>query len=352
VGKALAIVRLVAAAANRAPDIVVLRHADTVRVSSATSTEAMGDATRVPARVLGADCRHPETGTAGRRMKRRGVPRAEDCPEEASGPGETWTEERVLANWRRKAMTISPINEPRRKTARIAGFMYLSMMATGLFAELYVRSNLIVSGNAAETARNIMASERLFRIGIACDLITFTGDVVLVVALYVLLKPVNHGLALLAALWRLAESAIGGVTTLNSIVVLLLLSGAGYLQAFRTEQLQALAMLFLGAQGAGYRIGMIFFGLGSTVFSYLFFKSKYIPRILAAWGVLSSLLVLVPLLALILVPSPGNIGWGYPGWRPPRWQAPIMVFEVAIGLWLLVKGVRPSGEAEPDKVGA
>jgi hypothetical protein len=248
-------------------------------------------------------------------------------------------------------MTSGDIGESQRKAARVAGLLYLLLMVTGLFAEVYVRSKLIVPGDAAATAHNIMASGRLFRLGIACDLITFTGTVALVVTLYVLLKPVSQGLAFLAAFWRLAESAICGVITLNSIVAVQLLSGAGYLQAFRPEQLQALAAVFVSAHGAGYRIGAVFFALGSAVFSYLFFKSRYIPRPLAAWGVFSSLLVLVPLFALILVPSSyGDIAWGYYGWRPPRWQGPIMLFEAATGLWLLVKGVRPPGGAEPAVV--
>ena len=116
-------------------------------------------------------------------------------------------------------MTSSTIDESQRKAGRVAGLMYIFLMVTGLFAEVYVQFKLIVPGHAAETAHNIMASGRLFRIGIACDLITFTGSVVLVAALYVLLKPVSQGLAFLAAFWRLAECAIGGVITLNSIVV-------------------------------------------------------------------------------------------------------------------------------------
>ena len=128
------------------------------------------------------------------------------------------------------------------------------------------------------------------------------------------------------------------------------MSGADDLRAFRPEQLQALAALFVSVHAAGYRIATVFFALGSAVFSYLFFKSRYIPRPLAAWGVFSSLLVLLPVFALILVPSFGDIGWGVPGWRPPRWQGPIMLFEVATGLWLLVKGVRPPGGAEPAVV--
>src|SRR2546428_4238466 len=166
-------------------------------------------------------------------------------------------------------------------------------MVTAMFAQFYARGPLIVSGDAVQTAKNIAASERLFRIGTVSDLITFAGDVILLWALYVVLKPINRNVALLAAFWRLAECAIFALITLNDFVTLRLLSGADSLRAFETKQLQALAYTFVGVHDAGYLIGMVFFGLGSTVFGYLWFKSRYIPRALAAWGIFSSLVVAI-----------------------------------------------------------
>ena len=100
-------------------------------------------------------------------------------------------------------MTNSSIDESQRKAARVAGFTYLFTLATVVFAYFGIHAHLIVTGNAAETARNIMAHERLFRINIACDLIYGAGVVILLTALYVILKPVNRGVALLAAFCRL-----------------------------------------------------------------------------------------------------------------------------------------------------
>ncbi len=239
-------------------------------------------------------------------------------------------------------MTISTIDESQRKAARVAGFTYLFAMLTATFAEFYVRAHLIVYGNAAETARNIMAHERLFRLSIASNLITYAADVVLLVAIYVILKPVNRSLALLAAFWRLVETSIMVVITLNSFAVLRVLSGADYLRVFEADRLQAFATLSIGAEGAGYNVGLMFFGLGSTVFSYLWFKSNYISRALAAWGVFSSLLVATGSFAFIIFPSLAKI-------LLPGYFAPIFVFEVTMGFWLLLKGLRPSGIAEPDK---
>src|SRR5205809_4178664 len=155
--------------------------------------------------------------------------------------------------------------EPEQHTAaKVAGFVYLIAMATSMFAELYARAPLIVAGDAMQTAINIAASERLFRIGSVIHLITFASDAILAVALYVVLRPVNRSLAMLAAFWRLADCAILSVNLLNDFVILRLLSGADYLRAFETKQLQALAKLFYGVEAAGFQIGFVFLGLGST----------------------------------------------------------------------------------------
>jgi hypothetical protein len=102
-------------------------------------------------------------------------------------------------------MTISTIDESQRKAAKVAGSAYLFTFATVVYVNFGIHDRLIVENNA-ETARNILAHERLFRIGIAGDLIYCAGVVVLLTALYVILKPVNRGLALLAAFWRLVWS--------------------------------------------------------------------------------------------------------------------------------------------------
>src|SRR5712692_2104898 len=122
--------------------------------------------------------------------------------------------------------------EPAQHTAaKVAGFLYLFTMATANFAEFYARGRLIVAGDAVQTAKNIAASERLFRLGTVSNLITFAAVVPLVVALYVVLKPINRNVALLAAFWRLAECSIFALITLNDFVALRLQSGADYLFA-------------------------------------------------------------------------------------------------------------------------
>src|SRR5713226_3287379 len=139
---------------------------------------------------------------------------------------------------RRNEMTLSTIDESQRKAARVAGFTLLFAMAIVIFGEFYISSNLIVPGNAAETARNIMAHETLFRINIACDLIYVVNIVGLLAALYVILKPVNRSLALVAAFCRLIYALMWVVTAFNMLGALRLLGGGTYLSVFEADRLQ------------------------------------------------------------------------------------------------------------------
>ncbi len=240
-------------------------------------------------------------------------------------------------------MTIGTIDESQRKAAKVVGFAYLFALVPAIFAEFYVRGHLIVFDNAAQTALNIVAHERLFRLGIASNLTVFAVDVALITALYVVLKPVNRSLALLAAGWGLIETAILVVVTLNDLDVLRILSGADYLQAFEVSQLQALARLSIGAHDATYNVGLVFAGLRSTAFCYLWFKSGFIPRVLAAWGVFASFLMGACAFSFIIFPELAKV-------VPVEiYGGPIFVFELTMGFWLLFKRLRSSGMAELDK---
>lgn len=241
-------------------------------------------------------------------------------------------------------MTISTIDESQRKAARIAGFTLLFAMAIVVFAHFGIYTRLIVPGNAAETARNIMAHETLFRINIACDLIYVANVVVLLAALYVILKPVNRSLALVAAFCRLIYVLMWVVTALNMLGALRLLDGATYLRVFEADRLQVLARLYLRANFDAYYVGLPFFGLASTVCSYLWFKSGYIPRALSAFGVISSAWCVMCAFAFIIFP---NFNETVNEWW---FDTPMGIFEMATGLWLLFKGLRPSGVGEADKV--
>jgi hypothetical protein len=239
-------------------------------------------------------------------------------------------------------MTIPSIDQSQRNAARVAGFAYLFSLATEVVSEFRIKPQLIVTGNAAETARNILAHESLFRLGIACDLIYAVGTVVLLAALYVILKPVNRNLALLATFWRLVYAVMWVFVALNSFTALRLLSGAEYARVFGAEQLQALAKLHLSGFDA-YYVGLLFYGLASTVCGYLWFKSRYIPRGLAAWGVIASAWCAMCTFVFIISPDFAkavNLWW---------FDSPMGIFEIATSFWLLFKGLAPSGIDEPGK---
>ena len=132
-----------------------------------------------------------------------------------------------------------------QKNAKVAGVLYLLIAVLAGFVHFYVPGELFVSGDAGTTASNIMASQGLFRMSIASELVILLSEIVMTVLLYGLLKLVNKTLSLVAAVSRLAMTTIHGVNLLNHFIVLLLLGGAGYLTEFQPNQLSALMTLFL-----------------------------------------------------------------------------------------------------------
>ena len=237
-------------------------------------------------------------------------------------------------------MTISAIDESQRTAARIAGLAFPISFVTVVAVNFGIFARLIVRGNPAETARNILAHETLFRIGIAGDMVYCVGVVVLLTALYVILKPVSQNLALLAAFSRLVHGFTWLLVTINLFTVLRLLSDADYSRAFGPDQLPALARLYLSGYDA-YYVGLLFWGLGATVGSYLWFKSNYIPRALAAFGVISGAWCAACTFVFYIFPDFAkvvNLSW---------FDSPMAIFELALSFWLLFKGLRTFGVAVP-----
>jgi hypothetical protein len=218
--------------------------------------------------------------------------------------------------------------------ARVAGLLYLVIIICAGFSEGYVRSSLIVPGDAAATAGNILAAPWLFRVGFVSDLIAFLCDAVVAVLFYVLLKPVSRTLSMVAASLRLlAHPAIASVNLLNHFSALLLLGGADYLTAFNTDQLHALVLLFLTTHKYGYLIGGAFFGLHCLILGYLFFKSDLFPGILGILLVLASVGYLTESFGNFLFPRYGHLyAWIV--------AVPAVIAELSLCLWLLIKGVK------------
>jgi hypothetical protein len=216
--------------------------------------------------------------------------------------------------------------------ARIGGVLYLLIIVTGLFGEMFVRGKLVVSGDATATASNITASQVLWRVGVAGDLIMHVCDIPLMLIFYVLLRPVHKTLALLGVLFNLVQTAALVAFKLNLLVALFLLGSADYLKALEPRQLNALMYLFIKADGYGFGIGLIFFGCACLVFGYLIRKSGYLPRTIGVLMQIAGVCYLTNSFALLLAPTVADAMF-------PAILIPAFIGELSFCLWLLVKGV-------------
>jgi hypothetical protein len=207
------------------------------------------------------------------------------------------------------------MNSP-KKTARIAGFLYLAYFATFFFADNGVHSTAVGLAvgfeDTAAIAHNIMTSEWLFRIGFTSFLLAAVFFLLSAWALYVLLKPVNKDLGEFAAM--------------------LLLSGADYLKVFQADQLQALAILFLNLYKNGFMIAQIFFGAWLLPLGYLVYKSGFLPRILGILLIIDFFAILIWFFQFFLFPGYEVISY--------LCLAESFIAEASLCLWLVIKGVK------------
>jgi len=230
--------------------------------------------------------------------------------------------------------------QPTQRTARIAGFLYLLMAMLGPFCLMYVPSTLIVSGNAAATASNIRAHEMLFRLGIVSSLIAGIVFLLLALALYRLFEGVDRTQSSLLVILVVVSATIGFLNELNQIGALMLLRGADFLSIFDKQQLEAFAMLFLRLHRQGITIDEIFWGLWLLPFGWLVMKSGFLPRILGAWLIVNGFAYLAISFTSLLWPQYGTLVY--------RFSLPVLLGELAIMFWLLIKGinVRPPATLE------
>lgn len=223
--------------------------------------------------------------------------------------------------------------------ARVAGFLFLWLIITGL-ADVLTASRILGSGTFAETAKRAAASERLYRIALCSGLIETLSVVLLAFALYVALKPVNKLLAQLAMYWRLGEAFIGGVGMIFGFVRLRLYVSAQSMTGAGADQAQALVDLTRNVGFGVFNITAIFFSIGSILFFYLFFKSRYIPKVLSAFGVFASVLVTVICFGSLIFPE--HSGTFQYGWLP------MAVAEVVTGVWLMLFALKIQTPGDPQ----
>src|SRR6202158_2321704 len=190
-----------------------------------------------------------------------------------------------------------------RNPGRFAGLLYVLMSIPGFFALIYVPSKLIVHGSATATASNIAASETLFRLGIACNLIGQAGFIFVALALYELLKGVNQRHAVVMLTLILVGAPIALLNELNAIAALVLVRGADFLSVFDKAQRGALAMLFLNLHGYGFDVAGILWGLWLFPLGLLVYRSGFIPRILGVLLMLNTVTFPVNSLMWLVLPE-------------------------------------------------
>lgn len=247
-------------------------------------------------------------------------------------------------------MTTSPINDPQRKAAKIAGlaclfslvFITVGFNHFGIFAGFAVK-------DPAQAARYVLVHETLFRLGIVGDVLCSVSLLVLSAALYVVLKPVDQNLALLAFSSRLFHAITWFLLAVNLFTGLRLLDpsamgGADYVRAFPADQLPSVARLYLSGYDLIF-VSLLFWSLGIMVASYLWLRSGYIPSALAASGILASAWCAFCAFGLFIVPD-------FRKRVNPTWyDTPMALFEVVLSFVLLFRGLRPSRIAEREAPG-
>src|SRR2546423_13829545 len=232
-------------------------------------------------------------------------------------------------------MTIDMIDNSQRTAAKVAGIAGLFTFAIVVFGNFVLLGPLIVPRNAADTARNILAHETQFRAALVCFITYGIGVIVLATAFYVILAPVNRGLALAGALFRLVFAMLWLIAPLNSLAALRLLGDTPYLKIFDPDHLQALARVQIAGSFDDYYVGLPFFGLAATVCAWLWLKSKYIPRGLSIFGVIGSAWCVVCAFLYLIFPHFNKIvnDWWF--------DFPMAIFELILSFWLLFKGLKP-----------
>ena len=231
-------------------------------------------------------------------------------------------------------MNIGKIDDSQRTAAKVAGWSGLLSFAIVVIGNYALLNPLFVAGDGGQTAQNILAHQTRVRLAAVCFLTYAASVVVLLSALYVILKPINHGLALAAALFRLVFALLWLLSPLNLLGALRILNGK-YLQVFEPDRIQALARFHLGSGFDDYYLGLPFFGLAATVCAWLWLESGYIPRGLSIFGVISSAWCVFCAFVYLIFPAFNKLVNEY------VFDSPMALFELGVSVWLLVKGLKP-----------
>ncbi|WP_223651695.1 DUF4386 domain-containing protein [Hymenobacter psoromatis] len=229
-------------------------------------------------------------------------------------------------------MTTRSIETSPQLYARLGGALYLVIIIFGGFAEGFVTGKLLVAGNAAATARNILAAPALWQLGVVANTLVVVCALPLLWIEYLLLRPVSKNLVLLALFLNLASLAVEAVSKVFLLLVLPTLANAGYRAAFGPAQLAMLANLELRAHDIAFNIALVFFGFTCLVNGYLIFRSGYLPKTVGVLMQVAGACYLVACFAALFTPVLADV-------LLPAILLPPLVGELSLCLWLLLRGV-------------
>jgi hypothetical protein len=236
------------------------------------------------------------------------------------------------------------VEAPPQMKARLAGAAYLLVIIAALFAELFVRGGLVVPGDAAEAASNILANETRWRLGFAADVVAATAYVAVSFLLYGLLRVVSRTLSLGAAIFGVLGSGVMAVNLLNLFAPLVILGDGGLASAFSPDQTAALARSALRLHGLGYSLSLVFFGLQLILLGYLILRSRFLPRVLGVLLPIAGLFGVVRGFAVFIAPTLASDLYLYA-------MASSLIAEGGLTLWLLVMGVNAQRWREQARAG-
>jgi Domain of unknown function (DUF4386) len=226
------------------------------------------------------------------------------------------------------------IDATQQTAARVAGFAYLIPVAFVLAANFGLRKGLITSGDVAETVRRITEAMPRFRLSIVFDVVYSVGVVVLLTALYVVLRPVNRHVAALATLLKLVYAGTAMMMVLSWQAIARLLANSESAQALGADHVQMLVKVNLSATIDEYYVGLAFWALSATLIGWLWFKSGYVPKALALFGLVSAAWCTLCAFAYIGNPAFSHLVnlWCF--------DSPLAIFDIMLSFWLLFKGLQ------------
>ena len=232
---------------------------------------------------------------------------------------------------------------PLKKAGRLAGAIYLSLVVTGPFSLIYVPNKLIVRGDATATAANVLAHQTLFGLGIIAEMAGAVIFISLAVALYRLLSSVSVSWALLMVGFVFVSAAVGFADTWNNIAALHLFRGGEFLSVFDQTQLNSLGMFFLRLHSQGIFMNELFWGLWLFPFGLLVYRSGFLPRWIGLW-------LMINCFAYAIL-SPIALFFSAYYDTAFKLAQPLLFGEIAIMLWLLIKGAK-SASTIPSTIAA